>query len=169
MWMSILETQPHRFPGLRVRYEYRYPLLDRDLVDFLLRVPPEQIRRPGNRRSLMRRTMREILPIEVLERKRKAFPTQALSRFSSEHRDEIAALFRESRLGAMGYIDESKFRIEFNRSDFAQTKPMMRMIGLELWLKNGLVSALDTVPEPQSIRMKRTARKIRFMRKFTTT
>jgi len=169
MWTSILETQPHRFPGLRVRYEYRYPLLDRDLVDFLLRVPPEQVRRPGNRRSLMRRAMREILPIEILERKRKAFPARALSLFPVEHRNEIDALFRGSRLGAMGYIDEAKFRIELYRSNFDRTKPLMKMIGLELWLRNDLVSSLDTVPEPQSIRMKRTTREIRFMRKFKTT
>lgn len=169
MWISILETQPHRFPGLRMRYEYRYPLLDRDLADFLLRVPPEQIRRPGNRRSLMRRAMRGIVPIEVLERKRKAFPARAPSLFLSEHRDEIGVLFRDSRLGAMGYIDETKFRRELSRPDFDQAKPLMKMIGLELWLRNGLVSSMDTVPEPQSIRVKRAAREVRFMRKFKAT
>lgn len=156
VWTSILETQPHRFPALKVRYEYRYPLLDRDLADFLLRVPPEQIRRPGNRRSLMRRAMREIVPIEILERKRKAFPVRALSLFPLEHRNEIDSLFRGSRLGSMAYIDEAKFRIELYRSDFNQTKPLMRMIGLELWLRNDLVSLMDTVHGPQSIRMKRT-------------
>ena len=115
------------------------------------------------------RTLTEILPIEILERKRKAFPARALSLFLVEHRNEIDALFRGSRLDAMGYIDEAKFRIALYRSDFDQTRPLMKMIGLELWLRNDLVSSLDTVPEPQSIRMKRTAREIRFMRKFKTT
>jgi asparagine synthase (glutamine-hydrolysing) len=169
MWMSILETQPHCFPSLRVRYEYRYPLLDRDLADFLLRVPPVQIRRPGNRRSLMRRAMRGIVPIEVLERKRKAFPARALSLFLLDHRHQINALFRESRLGAMGYIDETKFRRELYRSDFDQTKPLTKMIGLELWLRNGLVSSIDTVSEPQRIRVKRAVREVRLMRKFKAT
>jgi len=169
MWMSILETQPHRFPGLKVRYEYRYPLLDRDLVDFLLRVPPEQIRRPGNRRSLMRRAMRKIVPIEILERKRKAFPARALSLFSSERRNEINALFRGSRLGAIGYIDEAKFRVELYRSNFDQAKTLMKMIGLELWLRNNHVSLIEATSEPLGIRMTQTAREVRFMRKFKAT
>jgi asparagine synthase (glutamine-hydrolysing) len=145
LWNSILETQPHRFPGLTVRYEYRYPLLDRDLADFLLLVPPEQIRRPGNRRSLMRRAMRNLLPTEILERKRKAFPARTFSLFPSEHRAEIDALFRDSRLAALGYIDETKLLTELSRSDFDQGMSLMRTIRLELWLRSGLVSSMDTV------------------------
>src|ERR1700745_2897009 len=32
-WWSILETLPHIGPSFLKRYEYRYPFLDRDLVD----------------------------------------------------------------------------------------------------------------------------------------
>ncbi|WP_446741998.1 asparagine synthase-related protein [Silvibacterium acidisoli] len=140
MWTSLLETQPHRFPAITVRYEYRYPLLDRELVEFVLRVPPEQIRSPENRRSLMRRAMGAILPTEILERRKKAFPAQANSRLLAEHRVEIESLFRGSRLASLGYIDERKFLSAFSSSNFHQSPVLMRMIGLELWLRNDLVT-----------------------------
>jgi asparagine synthase (glutamine-hydrolysing) len=72
-WWITLETLPHLSPPLLSRHEYRYPYLDRDLVDFLFRVPREQLLRPGRRRSLMRRALKDIVPVEILERRRKAF------------------------------------------------------------------------------------------------
>lgn len=53
--------------------EKRYPYLDRDLLAFLFAVPREQVVRPGQRRSLMRRALAGIVPDEILNRKRKAF------------------------------------------------------------------------------------------------
>ena len=50
-----------------------YPYLDRDLLAFLFAVPPDQLLRPGRRRSLMRRALAGIVPQELLERRRKAF------------------------------------------------------------------------------------------------
>ncbi|MGO4211037.1 hypothetical protein AB4Y89_19235 [Terriglobus sp. 2YAB30_2] len=35
----LLETMPHRRPYHSVHYEFHYPYVDRDLLDFLLRVP----------------------------------------------------------------------------------------------------------------------------------
>ena len=54
-------------------YEKRYPYLDRDLLEFLFAVPREQLLRPGQRRSLMRRALAGVVPEEILNRKRKAF------------------------------------------------------------------------------------------------
>lgn len=53
--------------------EKRYPYLDRDLLTFLYGVPREQLVRPGQRRSLMRRALVGIIPDEISNRKRKAF------------------------------------------------------------------------------------------------
>jgi asparagine synthase (glutamine-hydrolysing) len=54
-------------------YEKRYPYLDRDLLEFLFAIPPEQLQRPEERRSLMRRSLKGIVPDEVLNRRRKAY------------------------------------------------------------------------------------------------
>jgi asparagine synthase (glutamine-hydrolysing) len=56
-WWSIMETLPHTHPGILSRPEYRYPFLDRELVEFLFSLPREQLVRPGRRRSLMRRAL----------------------------------------------------------------------------------------------------------------
>ena len=49
--------------------EKRYPYLDRDLLEFVSAIPREQLVRPGQRRSLMRRALIDIVPDELLNRK----------------------------------------------------------------------------------------------------
>jgi asparagine synthase (glutamine-hydrolysing) len=54
-------------------FEKTYPYLDRDFLEFIYAVPRDQLARPGERRSLMRRALNGIVPPEILHRKRKAF------------------------------------------------------------------------------------------------
>jgi asparagine synthetase B (glutamine-hydrolysing) len=51
--------------------ELRYPLLDRSLVLYLANIPAEQRLRPGQRRSIMRRALRNIVPEAVISQKTK--------------------------------------------------------------------------------------------------
>ena len=51
--------------GVRHGIEYRYPLLDRRLLEFALGLPPEQFRHGGWSRWLMRRALAPMLPAEV--------------------------------------------------------------------------------------------------------
>lgn len=168
-WFTILETLPHRFPAAHVRYEYRYPFLDRDLVEFLLRVPPEQIRRPGARRSLMRRALRQLIAPEVLARKRKAFPARGPALFLERNGSEIRSLFQESRLSALGYIDESELHSVLHQPGRMSPEwitPLMRAIELELWLGIGHVSDTGQMPKPSKIRFRRAIQPARLERKF---
>src|SRR5207237_5218923 len=69
-------------------YERRYPFLDRDLLEFLFAIPREQLVRPHQRRSLMRRALAGIVPEEILNRKTKGFvsrrPMVAVSQDSAD-------------------------------------------------------------------------------------
>ena len=56
--------------------EYRFPLLDRRLLEFALSLPPEQFRRPGHSRWLMRHALRHVLPPEVCWNRSKADPAR---------------------------------------------------------------------------------------------
>ena len=56
--------------------EYRYPLLDRRLVEFALGLPPEQFRRGEESRLLMRNAMRTVLPPEVRWHRSKLDPAR---------------------------------------------------------------------------------------------
>ncbi len=51
--------------GARRGIEYRYPLLDRRVLEFALGLPPEQFRRGRWSRWLMRHALRAVLPPEV--------------------------------------------------------------------------------------------------------
>jgi asparagine synthase (glutamine-hydrolysing) len=141
-WSSIYETLPHTQPGCLSRFEFRYPYLDRDLVDYLAQVPREQVVRPGRRRSLMRRALRNIVPVEILERRRKGSiirgPLIALQRRSAK----IEELFRSSCVADLGFVEPTRLK---QAIDFALTgqEPrwggsMMRVIGFELWLRGDM-------------------------------
>jgi asparagine synthase (glutamine-hydrolysing) len=151
LWQSVIETLPHRLPGLLTRREYRYPILDRDLVEFLLRVPSDQLRRPGERRSLMRRALRNLLPREVNERTRKASLQRGPIRLLDENRDVICSLFVSSALGDLGLVDARRIR-QMVQCDGIETlaqhrKALMRAIHFELWLRGRLASGTSLPQE----------------------
>jgi asparagine synthase (glutamine-hydrolysing) len=117
--------------------EKRYPFLDRDLLDFLFKIPREQLVRPGQRRSLLRRSLAGIVPDEILNRRRKAyvsrFPMAMMSElaFSSIDRSDDMILSR------LGYVDGSKFREAIDQVRRERTAPpmaLLRAAGIEEWL-----------------------------------
>jgi len=108
-WCATMESSPCHHPGFYSRFEYRYPYLDRDLVEFLFALPREQLVIPGRRRALMRRALKGIVPEEILERRRKAFvvrgPLESLHRGTNE----LQQMFSHSIAGDLGVLDSSTF------------------------------------------------------------
>jgi asparagine synthase (glutamine-hydrolysing) len=138
-WWSVMETLPHLFPQLLVRPEYRYPFLDKDLVNYLFSIPREQILRPGRRRSLMRRALANIVPYEVLERRRKAYQLRAPLRALQQAHDVLGKLFAEPMLADAGLIDVNVLRQFLRRTaegDPTWWRAMLRTTALELWLRS---------------------------------
>jgi asparagine synthase (glutamine-hydrolysing) len=139
-WLSMQETLPNRWPAPGMRYEYRYPYLDRDLVEFLFRVPREQIVQPGRRRSLMRRSLQHLLPVEILERRRKAFVSRGPLVALQAARSRIEALFENPVLAELGWVNAATLRRSsepiLNGRESAGWPQLMRAITLELWLQS---------------------------------
>lgn len=139
-WWVILETLPHRTPAFLFRPEYRYPFLDRDLVNFLFRVSREQLVRPGRRRSLMRRALKDIVPTEILERRRKAFLIRGPLAWMQANRERIEAMFADSLAAECGFIDPKALRSSLELTvrgvDPKWRRALMKSIALELWLKS---------------------------------
>jgi asparagine synthase (glutamine-hydrolysing) len=138
-WWNMLETLPHRYQPATQRREYRYPYLDRNLVDFLLRVPPSQLLRPGRRRYLMRNALQSIVPSEILERKRKAFVVKSpMVRFSQD-RERIATLFVNSELCKTNVVDTKKLQEALEETNgqkiLSSLAPLFKAVQLELWLR----------------------------------
>jgi asparagine synthase (glutamine-hydrolysing) len=139
-WWSIMESLPHLSPGLGTRYEYRYPYLDRDLVDFLFTIPREQLIRPGRRRSLMRRALYGIVPALILERPQKAYPTRTVLGSIDKLRHQFLTLASESRLAQMGFIDPRELLSRIGSIQVSDPKwwpAITRTVLLEIWLRSG--------------------------------
>ena len=139
-WWSVLESMPHLFPSLLARREYRYPYLDRDLVEFLFRVPRQKLVNPGRRRTLMRNALKDIVPAEILERRRKAYVVRAPLSSLQCAADKLQMLFAKSRLAEYGFITPVAFCSALRSiADGQGTQwwfPLMRSISLELWLRS---------------------------------
>jgi asparagine synthase (glutamine-hydrolysing) len=137
-WWYIMESLPHRYPAFNTRREYRYPLLDRDLVEFMFKIPRDQIQKPGRRRSLQRRALAQLVPDLILERRRKAFMQHGSLLTLQRAKEDLQSLFRSSVLVQRGFLDPKRLQ-EGIVDVTAGTKPewrhaLLRAINLELWL-----------------------------------
>ncbi|MEM1156063.1 MAG: asparagine synthase-related protein [Pseudomonadota bacterium] len=71
--------------GARRGIEYRYPWLDKRIVEFALGIPAEMYRSRGNARHIMRKAMQRWLPDEVCYSNMKAEPQRVASLYSTLH------------------------------------------------------------------------------------
>lgn len=120
-------------------YEKRYPYLDRDLLEFIFGIPREQLVRPGQRRSLMRRALAGVVPDEVLNRRRKAFvirsPLQTLSLDFANLRKASQQIFA----GNLGILSPVALRQAIENAPHQQNPPvlpMIRLLRLERWFRH---------------------------------
>lgn len=97
-----------------------YPFLDQDVVEFLLAVPTDQKMRPGESRSLQRRSMRPYLPAEIHSRRGKRGPDEAVYRSMAESQVDLriseGLVSRAKRLfSAKGILRSSLVRLSWRR------------------------------------------------------
>jgi asparagine synthase (glutamine-hydrolysing) len=125
-------------PSAEPPYEKRYPYLDRDLLEFLYGIPREQLVRPGQRRSLMRRALIGIVPQELLNRKRKAYVARAPMEAISTEWAKLAEMSQHMVSSIFGIVDPNGFCEALQRARHGQDVPMvalMRTVRIESWLK----------------------------------
>jgi asparagine synthase (glutamine-hydrolysing) len=138
--------------------EKRYPYLDRDLLEFLFAIPRDQLVRPGQRRSLMRRALAGIVPAEILNRKRKAFVARAPLNAISQDWAGVAESTQNMVSSSLGIVDGEKFSEILQKARHGQEVPtviVMRTLGIESWLRNLCYSgilALNVTDSPTSLR-----------------
>jgi asparagine synthase (glutamine-hydrolysing) len=123
----------------REPFERRYPYLDRELLEFLYAIPRAQLLRPGQRRSLMRRSLRGLVPDQILDRKRKGFlaraPVAALQA-------ELGRLLLETNTmlaGDLHIVEQSRFQRSLRRAAEGQAVPVipiLRTLLVEAWLRH---------------------------------
>jgi len=115
-----------------------YPYLHRPLVSFLLSIPMSQLARPGERRSLMRRALRGLLPEGVLRRKTKQSPDAALYRALARELPAMTALLDQPVVCELGYIRRTELQ-QVLRECCHGIFPVVllcKVLCLEVWLRS---------------------------------
>jgi asparagine synthase (glutamine-hydrolysing) len=122
--------------------ETRCPYLDRSLVEFLISLPAEQLLRPGERRSLMRRSLKHILPAEVLQRRTKSTASRYLVITLQKQWNKLENILRSPFLSRVGYVDQERFYSAFldaqNGNLPATFVRLLRALACELWLREAI-------------------------------
>ena len=120
-------------------FEKRYPYLDRDLLEFMFAIPREQLVRPTQRRSLMRRALVGIVPDEILNRKRKAFVARSPMVAISNDWAHFAEMTQNMLSSSLGIVDPERILEALQKVRRGEEVPiitLMRTLCLEGWLKD---------------------------------
>lgn len=150
--LDVLRRQLHSDrPSQQPTYDRCYPYLDRDLLEFLFAVPREQLLRPGQRRSLMRRALAGIVPDELLNRKRKAYITREPFAVIMSEWAALTEISKHMINSELGIVDSEAFNDALCKARQGQTVPMVPLIrtfAIEIWLmslrKHGLLASATT-------------------------
>ena len=132
--------------------ERRYPYLDRDLIEFILSIPASQLLRPGERRSLMRRSLAGIVPEQILSRRTKQLWSHEPVVTLGTNIEELESYFENPISELFGYIDRGNFLNELRATANGKDTHLARLlktISLEIWLRT-LASRRLLVTEPDS-------------------
>jgi asparagine synthase (glutamine-hydrolysing) len=129
-------------------YEKRYPFLDRSLLEFMYAIPREQLLRPGQRRSLMRRALAGIVPDELLHRKRKAYVVRAPMLGVLAAYESLTEMNQHMVSSSFGIVERDGIAEALHKARKAQDVPLvllLRTLVIESWLRSLVtIASMDT-------------------------
>jgi asparagine synthase (glutamine-hydrolysing) len=135
----------------------RYPYLDQSLVEFLMQIPVDQLHRPGDRRSLMRRALARSLPGEILARQTKQIERRCYVTTLETHWEILKEILTSPISSRLGYIDQSEFKSALMTARNGQmpehTMLLLRGLFLELWLRDTVKRGVITIPPVRQKRL----------------
>lgn len=85
--------------------ESRVPFLDSTLADFALTIPTNLKTRDPNGKYILKKAMRDILPREVLQKKKQGFASGTYEVYLNEGREMMQQVLPEGALASQGYIN----------------------------------------------------------------
>jgi asparagine synthase (glutamine-hydrolysing) len=135
-------------------FEKRYPYLDRGLLEFMFAIPRDQLVRPTQRRSLMRRALVGIVPDEILNRRQKAFGSRTPLVNISRNWANLSDLTEHMMSSSTRIVEPERFCHVLQKARRGEQVPivaLMRTIFLEAWLRNlcrSGIASLDTTERP---------------------
>ncbi len=136
-------------PPVSALEEVRYPYLDQSLIEFILSIPATELLRPGERRSLMRRSLISIVPQEILSRRTKQLGARTPALVLEKHWDELQNICQMPLSSSLGYVHETKLLKTICDARGGKIVPLVRLlwtISLEYWLRDLVARGLLDVP-----------------------
>jgi asparagine synthase (glutamine-hydrolysing) len=136
--------------------EPRYPYLDQNLIEFILSIPASQLLRPGERRSLMRRSLVSVVPSDILARRTKQLFTRGPSVTLDTNWTALESTVESPCSATLGYINRERFLEALKSARNGASVPivtLLKTISLEFWLRdlfsrNLLDVICRTIPSP---------------------
>jgi asparagine synthase (glutamine-hydrolysing) len=123
--------------SMAVSLEARSPFLDRELVEFMARLPAtEKLEKRSNGKAILKRAMRDRIPLEVIERTKKGFGIPVAEWLKGPLDPMVDELLGESRLRDAGYFEPQAVRRlidEHRRSQRNHRKVLWTLLSFELW------------------------------------
>jgi asparagine synthase (glutamine-hydrolysing) len=132
------------------RQELRYPFLDQTLVEFLISIPENQLLRPGERRSLMRRALIGIVPPEILSRPTKGTSARSYMAALEARWADLQTVLVSPLSARLGYVNQKNFQgaLDAARTGNAvQFVGLLHVLALELWLRDVIRRGLLSIPK----------------------
>ena len=117
--------------------EIRLPYLHRPLIEFMQAIPHEQRARLGETRSLQRRALKGLVPDQILRRKGKGNPIEALSRALVREHQQLRQVLQNSCVARYGYVNQEALMTSFAQLRYGDMRSLeiFRTIPLEFWLR----------------------------------
>ncbi len=119
--------------------EVRVPFLDREIVEFVERLPARFKVRFGSRKWLHRKVCRQFLPSEILRRKKRGFSTDAVDGWLRSGNAKMEDLFRDSQSLMYGFLMPDrigKLFAEHRSGKQDNHKLLFSLVVFEEWLRS---------------------------------
>ena len=117
--------------------EVRAPFLDRDVAEFICRLPSRYKLRGSRRKYLLRRAAAPLLPPEILSRGKRGFLIPTAAWLRGQLKPQVDALLGERHLREQGIFDPAtvgRLVAEHTSGAADHRKKLWTLLVLQLWL-----------------------------------
>jgi asparagine synthase (glutamine-hydrolysing) len=132
--------------------ESRVPLADPRLVRFAFHTPVDQKLRAGASKWILRKAVSDVLPNEILNRRKVGFDTPAETWMRTSHRDFVIDTLTSTRARERGFWNNQEVsRILLNSQNPFWFDLTWKLLCVELWSQNFLDVVVQQ-PQPEGAR-----------------
>ena len=117
--------------------EVRLPFLDRDVVEFVLGLPPRFLYDGHETKHVLREAVRGVVPAGVLARRDKVGYETPQSRWLAHPvaRERIAAVLLDRDARSRGWLDPAAVEADLRAGSWRDHRAIWRALNAELWLR----------------------------------